>query len=45
MIHERPYRQAMKKEDAIKELKRGQGSQFDPELTEKFISMVTLSEN
>ena len=45
MTHERPYRQAMKKEDAIKELKRGQGSQFDPELTEKFISMVTLSEN
>ncbi len=45
MTHERPYRRAMKKEDAIKELKRGQGSQFDPELTEKFISMITLSEN
>ena len=44
MIHERPYRQAMSKEDAIKELKKGQGSQFDPELTEKFIAMVSLSE-
>jgi len=44
MIHERPYRQAMKKEDAIKELKKGQGSQFDPELTEKFIAMVTEPE-
>ncbi len=41
MIHERPYRQAMTKEDAIKELKKGNGSQFDPELTDKFISMVT----
>lgn len=41
MTHERPYRPAMKKEEAIKEIKKGQGSQFDPELTEKFISMIT----
>jgi len=40
MTHERPYRQAMTKEDAIKELKKGKGSQFDPELTDKFIAMV-----
>ena len=41
MTHERPYRSAMKKEDAIKELRKGQGSQFDPALTEKFIKMST----
>ena len=41
MTHERPYRKAMTKEDAIKELKKEKGSQFDPELTNKFITMVT----
>jgi len=40
MIHERPYRQAMTKEDAIKELRKGQGNQFDPNLAEEFIAMV-----
>jgi len=42
MTHERPYRHAMKKEDALKELKRGKGIQFDPELIDKFIEMVAL---
>ncbi|MDD5496961.1 MAG: diguanylate cyclase [Atribacterota bacterium] len=41
MTHERPYRRAMTKEDAIQELRKGQGSQFDPELTDKFVSMIT----
>jgi HD-GYP domain-containing protein (c-di-GMP phosphodiesterase class II) len=41
MIHERPYRRAMSKEDAIAELEKGKGSQFDPELMEKFVAMVT----
>jgi diguanylate cyclase (GGDEF)-like protein/PAS domain S-box-containing protein len=41
MIHERPYRRAMSKEDAITELEKGKGSQFDPELMEKFVAMVT----
>ncbi|MBN2396224.1 MAG: diguanylate cyclase [Candidatus Atribacteria bacterium] len=45
MIHDKPYRKAMSKEDAIKELKLGQGKQFDPELTEKFIDMVTHNKN
>jgi len=40
MTHERPYRRAMTEEDAIQELRKGQGSQFDPELTEKFITMI-----
>jgi diguanylate cyclase (GGDEF)-like protein/PAS domain S-box-containing protein len=44
MIHERPYREAMTKQNAIKELRKGQGSQFDPELAEKFIAMVTETE-
>ena len=41
MTHERPYRKAMTEEDAIQELKRGQGGQFDPDLTDKFITMLT----
>lgn len=40
MIHERPYRPALSKETAIQELEKGKGSQFDPELVEKFIAMV-----
>lgn len=40
MIHERPYRHAMSKIDAIAELKKGKGSQFDPELTDKFVAMI-----
>jgi diguanylate cyclase (GGDEF)-like protein/PAS domain S-box-containing protein len=40
MIHERPYRQAMSKEDAIAELIKGKGSQFDPELIDKFVAIV-----
>jgi diguanylate cyclase (GGDEF)-like protein/PAS domain S-box-containing protein len=41
MIHERPYRRAMSKEDAIAELKKGKGSQFDPGLIDKFVTMVS----
>jgi diguanylate cyclase (GGDEF)-like protein/PAS domain S-box-containing protein len=41
MIHERPYRPAMRKEDAIAELIKGKGNQFDPELIDKFVAMVT----
>lgn len=41
MIHNRPYRSAMKKKEAIGELKKGQGVQFDPELTEAFIAMIS----
>ncbi len=44
MTHERPYRQAMKKEEAIKELKNGKGSQFDPKLIDKFVAMLTEPE-
>ncbi|HWQ75835.1 MAG TPA: diguanylate cyclase [Syntrophomonas sp.] len=36
MTSDRPYRKAMPHEDAIEELKRCAGTQFDPELVEQF---------
>lgn len=40
MTNNRPYRNAMDCEAAIKELKNHAGTQFDPELIEKFIAML-----
>ncbi len=40
MTSDRPYRGAMSKEEAIKELKNNSGSQFDPELIDVFISII-----
>lgn len=40
MIHDRPYRKSMSHEDAILELKRCAGTQFDPYLVEKFITYL-----
>ena len=40
MISDRPYRKAMSREDAIAELKRCAGTQFDPDLVEKFIQVL-----
>ncbi|ACV64932.1 diguanylate cyclase and metal dependent phosphohydrolase [Desulfofarcimen acetoxidans DSM 771] len=37
MTHDQPYRQAMSKEEALGELKKGTGSQFDPIITRMFI--------
>ena len=37
MTHDRPYRARLTDEAALEELRRHQGSQFDPELTELFI--------
>lgn len=50
MTSDRPYRTAMSLEDAIKELKRCAGSQFDPNLVDVFIEIISkesinLSEN
>lgn len=41
MISNRPYRKAMSKKEAIRELKRCAGSQFDPRLVELFISVLS----
>ena len=40
MTNGRPYKEPMSKEEAIKELKRCAGNQFDPELVEVFINQV-----
>ncbi len=37
---DRPYRKAMKSEDAIAELKRCAGTQFDPKLVDIFIDIL-----
>jgi len=37
MTHDRPYSKAVSKEEALAEIKRCAGSQFDPNLVEKFL--------
>jgi diguanylate cyclase (GGDEF)-like protein/PAS domain S-box-containing protein len=44
MTRERSYRKAMSKEDAIKELRRCSGTQFDPGVVDVFVNQV-LPEN
>lgn len=41
MISDRPYRKAMSPAEAIAELKRFSGTQFDPHVVEVFIGLVT----
>jgi diguanylate cyclase (GGDEF)-like protein len=40
MISDRPYKHAMSHDEAIEELRRQAGIQFDPELVDVFISLV-----
>ena len=40
MVHERPYAAARSHEEAIAELKRCSGSQFDPQLTDMFVEIL-----
>ena len=40
MISERPYKRALSHHEAIVELQRQRGSQFDPELVDLFVSLV-----
>jgi diguanylate cyclase (GGDEF)-like protein len=40
MTNERPYSEALSKEEAVAEIKRSAGSQFDPDLAAKFINLL-----
>jgi HD-GYP domain-containing protein (c-di-GMP phosphodiesterase class II) len=40
MTHERSYRQALSREEAIAELECGAGTQFDPAVVETFLALV-----
>ena len=40
MTNSRPYKEPMNKKDAVEEIKRCAGNQFDPELAEVFIKMI-----
>lgn len=42
MISGRPYKEAKTKEEAIEELKRFSGIQFDPNLVEVFVSLIDV---
>ncbi|RQD73511.1 MAG: diguanylate cyclase [Candidatus Syntrophonatronum acetioxidans] len=39
MTHGRPYKQPLTREEALSELKKGAGTQFDPELVEVFLEV------
>ena len=40
MIHDRPYRLARSHSEAISELQRYSGTQFDPRVVEKFVNVI-----
>jgi HD-GYP domain-containing protein (c-di-GMP phosphodiesterase class II) len=40
MTTDRPYHKAMSVEEAVEELKRYSGSQFDPAVVEAFLRMI-----
>lgn len=40
MTNDRPYRKAMSKKDALSEIHKCSGTQFDPSLAEKFIQII-----
>ena len=45
MTSDRPYRKALPYEVAISELERGKGTQFDPELTKRFVDVLQKTES
>jgi len=44
MLQDRPYRKALSLEQAIEELRRNKGTQFDPQLVDIFIESLNLGE-
>ena len=40
MVSDRPYRKALSREQAIKELKKGSGTQFDPKVVDAFLKIL-----
>jgi HD-GYP domain-containing protein (c-di-GMP phosphodiesterase class II) len=44
MVTERPYRAGMSTEDALAEIKRCSGSQFDPAVVDAFLALVGAEE-
>jgi HD-GYP domain-containing protein (c-di-GMP phosphodiesterase class II) len=44
MTHDRPYRQAIAPQEALAEIKRCCGTQFDPHLTELFLELLGYTE-
>ncbi len=40
MTNDRPYRKALNKKDALVELRKNSGTQFDPHLVDKFINII-----
>lgn len=44
MINDKPYRKAMTKDEAIEELKRCSGTQFDSEVVKQFIKILSFKE-
>jgi diguanylate cyclase (GGDEF)-like protein/PAS domain S-box-containing protein len=44
MTNDRPYRKAMSREEAIAEIKRNAGTQFDPEVVRAFIQIAMTGE-
>jgi len=45
MISKRTYRDPLSKEDAVNEIKRCSGTQFDPELVKIFVNIIEEVEN
>ncbi len=44
MTNERPYRKAKTRAEAIEELRRFSGTQFDPEVVDVFIEKVLMGD-